>query len=882
MLCPICRTPVPADLKINFTIRDLALALKNSQASGVAIQREVNMGSQDELVDIGTRVKKKSKKKKEKNGLKGNSNIFSEEKAVELSLLKSNVTELGPSVEILDIEVTKETCEPSPIIESSAINTTTLTMEVIFGQKLPAIIARILRIISETAESLSRENSCYPQSMLEETVNQSYENEKQLLEQELAGSAFAVAAMSALEASYIQLGPTLNQSYSDSIKIAADQNAVKVPSPSPELKLPRQGTEVVCESDVVISPVTSELLTSTKVAVERTKEVSTSEVALQLNDTTRVRYEPSSKHSAATSPKASAASTVFDTKELHTRVTDADEIAQIPWEKVDWDAEDCVEAPTTKTLYVDESEEVYESIIKAQPTNISHKLCYARFLQAKKDMWPKAQILFEDALKLDPKHPEVLYYFGRFYEIYLKNNETAGEMYRRAIEEDPVNANALYYYARLLHLRKDYATAENYYKKALVVNPKHIMTLASYARLLEYIYLDYDRAEELYMRAANADVDEVQNLALTGFAIFLYTIRKDGARADDMFHKSFDVEPNDSYTLASYAEYAMNFKQDFLAAETYFHRSITIHPRSAATLASYAHFLATIRRDYDGAEVYYSKAYEVDPQHTPAVARFADFKRIIRQDSVGAEKLYKEVLAIDAFHPTVLIGYGTVMEEMHKDYVQADHLYNRGIHADPKSAEAWYAYAKFVDVVKQDYASADKLYRKALEVGPRHAITHFCYANFLIAQKDLRLAEQHYKKSLECADRMDPTLLFRTCMSTYATFLYAIKRDADGAELLFKQLLDLDSTVSLIMTLYAELLVKFRRSKEDTIMRVARNLWMRVLSIKKGCDKAVGGLEVCCEYEIGPLPKCTEAEMAGVVKQRKEQVKQLQLTYISR
>ena len=101
-------------------------------------------------------------------------------------------------------------------------------------------------------------------------------------------------------------------------------------------------------------------------------------------------------------------------------------------------------------------------------------------------------------------------------------------------------------------IRKDYDHAEEFFKKAIKIEPNNGSTLASYGLFLMAIRKDYDRAEEFFKKATK--IEPNNGSALANYGLLLMNIRKDYDQAEQFCQKAIAADPMNSNYLVSYAK----------------------------------------------------------------------------------------------------------------------------------------------------------------------------------------------------------------------------------------------------------------------------------------------------------------------------------------
>ncbi len=268
--------------------------------------------------------------------------------------------------------------------------------------------------------------------------------------------------------------------------------------------------------------------------------------------------------------------------------------------------------------------------------------------------------------------------------------DRADRIYREGIEqvEDP---RLLGNYALFLqNVRKDFDRAEEYYKRALELDPESVIKLGNYALFLQNVRKDFDRAEEHFKRALELDPEHANNLG--GYAIFLQNVRKDFDRAEEHFKRALELDPEHANNLGNYALFLEDVRKDFDRAEEHFKRALELDPESVIKLGNYAVFLKNVRKDFDQAEEYYKRALELDPEHADNLGNYAIFLKNVRKDFDRAEEYYKRVLELDSEHANSLGNYGQLLLEKGEDD-KAWELIEKSMtmaEKDPLGAELWF------------------------------------------------------------------------------------------------------------------------------------------------------------------------------------------------
>ncbi|HUB98186.1 MAG TPA: tetratricopeptide repeat protein [Solirubrobacterales bacterium] len=273
--------------------------------------------------------------------------------------------------------------------------------------------------------------------------------------------------------------------------------------------------------------------------------------------------------------------------------------------------------------------------------------------------------------------------------------------------------------------------------------------MANYALFLDQTRKDYDRAEEYYERALEIEPENPINLG--NYAIFLQGIRKDYDRAGEYYERALEIDPEKPTNLGNYAFFLKNIRKDYDRAEEYYERALAAEPEDATNLNNYAAFLRDVRNDDDRAEGYYERALAADPDHANALGGYALFLQAISKDYDRAEEYYERAIKADPENPINLGNYATFLHHFRKDFDRAEEYYERSIEAGPEVATHLGNYAFFLKNIRKDNDRAEGYYERAFEIQPEVANNLGNYgqlklerkddAGFELVEKALRLAD---------------------------------------------------------------------------------------------------------------------------------------------
>ena len=174
----------------------------------------------------------------------------------------------------------------------------------------------------------------------------------------------------------------------------------------------------------------------------------------------------------------------------------------------------------------------------------------------------------------------------------LATKETVPEkiesVYKEGLMKCPDSHELMNDYAVFLqNTKKDYAQAEEYYLKALKLDPDDATINQNYAGVLRH-KKDYTQAEEYYLKALKLDPDNAT--FNSHYALFLTHSKKDYAQAEKYHLKALELDPDDATINQNYAG-VLRYKKDYTQAEEYYLKALKLDPDNATINDSYAVFL---------------------------------------------------------------------------------------------------------------------------------------------------------------------------------------------------------------------------------------------------------------------------------------------------
>ena len=112
--------------------------------------------------------------------------------------------------------------------------------------------------------------------------------------------------------------------------------------------------------------------------------------------------------------------------------------------------------------------------------------------------------IYLQALKALPNNADMLRSYAVFVDTVLGDQDKAEELYKQAIKADPKDWLSLAFYGSLLEIAGKMDAAEEHFRRAVEINPKSKYALQNYAQFLTNVRGNKAEAKELERRAESA------------------------------------------------------------------------------------------------------------------------------------------------------------------------------------------------------------------------------------------------------------------------------------------------------------------------------------------------------------------------------------------
>lgn len=208
-----------------------------------------------------------------------------------------------------------------------------------------------------------------------------------------------------------------------------------------------------------------------------------------------------------------------------------------------------------------------KSPFKARPFNETGLIYFNR------GDFDKAEMLFENAIKLNPKYAHTLVNIGNLYD-YRGKREEAVIYYKKAIEQDLPSS----YFAHIgignIHLKNsDLQSAQDAYQTAISLNPNHPLALYNSGRIHELLN-KMAKAKTYYQKAVDVDPDFFLALNNLG-AIYI----NEGLYRDALPLLNRAIEANPNYVEAyGNLGVAYHFLRNADQAKIFYKKALIIDP----------------------------------------------------------------------------------------------------------------------------------------------------------------------------------------------------------------------------------------------------------------------------------------------------------------
>ncbi|CAL1356015.1 unnamed protein product [Linum trigynum] len=235
------------------------------------------------------------------------------------------------------------------------------------------------------------------------------------------------------------------------------------------------------------------------------------------------------------------------------------------------------------------------------------------------------------------------------------------EYYSKMLDQFPSHPLFLRNYAHLLQSKGDLHGAEEYYHRAIQVEPGDGEILMQYAKLVWELHRDQDRAMVCFERAAQAAPQDSN--VLGAYASFLWEIDEEEGDEGKREQKEHVPVPLSAFS----ANNGEPSSKGGLIVEDHYRQMVEEHPNNALVLRNYAQFLYQTKGDMQGAEEYYSRAILADPGDGEIMSRYAKLVWELHRDQQKASSYFERAVQAAPSDSHVLAAYASFLWESEED-----------------------------------------------------------------------------------------------------------------------------------------------------------------------------------------------------------------------
>uniref|UniRef100_A0A7S4KST7 Uncharacterized protein n=1 Tax=Guillardia theta TaxID=55529 RepID=A0A7S4KST7_GUITH len=359
------------------------------------------------------------------------------------------------------------------------------------------------------------------------------------------------------------------------------------------------------------------------------------------------------------------------------------------------------------TKEIEEIESSLKAELAANPSNITNIMEFFHFMRLvleDEEAVSKTNASFSSALAVAPNDPLVALVYGNF----------------------------------LFEVLHDAVAAEEMYKRALLVDPNHVLVLGNLAALHHTVNDNLDRAEELYQRAVGwapsapgyftVEYHDLRNstgllpsrleyaAVLYNFGALLHDGRRDLQLAKAMYNLALQYDPHKSELLNNMGSVLAQLKE-YEAAESMYRRAMTSRNAEENMVTTCHNFgiLQAERGRIDKAAELLNKALQLDPFHIPTCLTYGRLLLETKMDTDGAERMYKRALRRNPGQIHALVGFAQVCE-VKGDVEMAEEFYARATDFHEDNMDALIHKGLFHELSRKEIRQADVLYSRAQEL----------------------------------------------------------------------------------------------------------------------------------------------------------------------
>ncbi len=291
-------------------------------------------------------------------------------------------------------------------------------------------------------------------------------------------------------------------------------------------------------------------------------------------------------------------------------------------------------------------EQAFYKKLENDPNNVQVLLDLAGFLWKTKEDMGRARETYQQALNADPNRAETIL---KYSDFLFTNREVplAKQLLAGLIEREPRNSKAYALYASawmyehvkegdtrvpdehgILNLVDTGDSVENqryedYYEKAIKLDPGNADAHHDYGFFLRWIKRDYDAALAEFKTSTDIKSEHIDGYLLD-YAGILDGLNRDPAWVEALYRQALEAAPKRFDVYLCYHYFLLWTKHDLPAAEAVLKKAISLGTGGSICIYEYANFLHLVKHDLAGAELWCRKAldetFDTDQEMPPILS----------------------------------------------------------------------------------------------------------------------------------------------------------------------------------------------------------------------------------------------------------------------
>ena len=350
-----------------------------------------------------------------------------------------------------------------------------------------------------------------------------------------------------------------------------------------------------------------------------------------------------------------------------------------------------------------EAEQLYRQILETAPDN-PDVLNLLGLIAQVKGLHAEASELFYKAVKQAPEHAP--FYFNLAVSLdNLNKPGEAAEAYQRVLKLQPENKEALYGLGNIEKSRGNQQAAENYYRRALMIDNGYVEPQA------ELALMENNPLAALNKLRNNYPDHPLPLYCLSSLSFAAGDYRQALKYAEETLNKA----PNNPEALLQLAQSYLMLQEDEKASR-YFGEVLDIDNRSIPALVNLGS-IESRHGNFAAAEKHFKTALNIEPQNLEALVNYADmlYRAGRTQESV---EIYHQAVIINPDRPEISNNLGIILKDL-QDYEEALGLFLNAFLKSPETEDFSVNICEtLILLYRQNSEQAIKIAEKWLKTAP--------------------------------------------------------------------------------------------------------------------------------------------------------------------